>query len=185
MAQRILVLGTTGSGKTTLARHIAKNLHLPHVELDALYWDPNWHAKERDAFRTSVAEATRANGWVIDGNYTSKVEDLLWPRAELAIWLDYPLWLTLYQVCKRTLLRFFTKEELWPGCTETFRRQFFSRQSIFVYFIKSYLRRKKRFPPLMEKYPHVKVVHIRKRQELETLLYQNNLKNREFGKETP
>ena len=85
MTQRILVLGTTGSGKTTLARKLAEKLDQPHIELDALYWNPGWKVKPLENFRKEVAEAVSGDAWVIDGNYTSKVVDLIWPRAQLAI----------------------------------------------------------------------------------------------------
>ena len=90
--------------------------------------------------------------------------------ATVSIWLDYPFWKILYQICKRTLKRSFTKEELWPGCRESFRHQLFSKQSIFVFAFKSYSRRKKRIPPLIEKYPHVEMIRIHKLKDLSSLL---------------
>ena len=88
---KIVILGTTGSGKTTLARKISKELGIPHVELDALNWDPNWQQVDDVLFRDRVKEAISGEKWVVDGNYSRAGHDLIWPRADVAIWLDYPL----------------------------------------------------------------------------------------------
>src|SRR5690242_1650994 len=96
--RRILILGSTGAGKTTLARQLAERLGLHHVELDALHWDANWTEAHPDVFaaRTAQALANRA-AWVVDGNY-GEVRDLLWPQADTVIWLDYSLLLIVWQL---------------------------------------------------------------------------------------
>ena len=88
--QRLVIVGVEGSGKTTLARHLAERLSLPHVELDALYWDANWTRVSPHLFRERVAQTLDAERWVTDGNYDA-VRDLVWGRADTVVWLDYPL----------------------------------------------------------------------------------------------
>ena len=61
--QRIAVVGTTGSGKTTTARWISQRLGLPHVELDALHWDPDWTPAPPDVFRERTARALSGDIW--------------------------------------------------------------------------------------------------------------------------
>lgn len=87
--RRIAVVGTTGSGKTTTARRLAAALKVPHVELDALYWQPEWTETPVEPFRRLVSEALSADGWVVDGNY-GKVRDIVLARAESVVWLDFP-----------------------------------------------------------------------------------------------
>src|SRR5260370_14118417 len=87
---RIVVVGTTGAGKTTLARRIAALMELPHIELDAINWqsgwrDLTWH--DPAEFVRRVAQAIEAEAWVVDGNYGS-VRDV-WQRATHLAWLDY------------------------------------------------------------------------------------------------
>src|SRR2546422_5327539 len=85
---RIVVVGTTGSGKTTTARRIGEIIGAPHVELDALHWEADWTEADTETFRRRIVEATAGERWVVDGNY-AKGRDLVWPRAEMIVWLDY------------------------------------------------------------------------------------------------
>jgi len=68
---RIVVVGTSGAGKTILARRIAAQLQLPHIELDAINWQSEWRDLTRhdpEEFVRRVTEAIRAEDWVVDGN---------------------------------------------------------------------------------------------------------------------
>lgn len=159
--RRVLVIGTAGSGKTTLARYLAGGLVLRHIELDALHWAADWRPVPRALFRERVAAAAAAPGWVADGNY-SAVRDLLWPLADTAIWLDYPLGLVLPRLLRRTVLRIITREELWAGNRERFQSQFLSRESLFLWAWRSARRRRRTYPILfrMPEYAHLRVVRL-------------------------
>jgi hypothetical protein len=112
--ERINVVGTSCSGKTTLARAVAARLGIPHVELDALFWDRNWTPVAGDLFRARVADAVRGERWVVDGGY-SPIRDLTWSRADTVVWLDYPMPLVLARWARRTVSRIRSGEEFWPG----------------------------------------------------------------------
>ncbi|CAG0943910.1 partial gluconokinase, partial [Anaerolineae bacterium] len=94
--KRISVVGVTGSGKTTFARQLAQRLGYPHIEMDALHWEPNWVQAPWDVFRARVDLALHGDTWVIDGNY-SRARDIVWERADAVIWLDYALPLVLWR----------------------------------------------------------------------------------------
>jgi adenylate kinase family enzyme len=66
--RRIAVVGTTGSGKTTLARQLSERLGIPHVELDAIRYGPNWKETPDEIFRECVSQALSGRSWVADGN---------------------------------------------------------------------------------------------------------------------
>jgi adenylate kinase family enzyme len=112
--RRINVVGTSCSGKTTLARAIAARLHLEHVELDALFWGPDWTPVPETVFRERVGAAVAADAWVIDGGY-SPIRDLTWSRVDTVVWLDYPMPLVIGRWARRTAARLRSQEEFWPG----------------------------------------------------------------------
>ena len=171
--QRIAVIGTSGSGKTTLARVLAARLGLPRIELDALYWEPNWTPAFVMDFRARVEEATDAPAWVADGNYHTS-RDIVWERAEALVWLDYGLWLSLGRLLRRTWRRVFTREELWNGNRENIwnQLQVWSQDSLIHWFFKTYWRRKREIPMLLEleENQHLKVFHFRSPRETEKWL---------------
>ena len=161
LGQRIVVLGTAGAGKTTLAQRLALRFDLPHIELDALHWDRDWQMAPLEVFRARVAQAIKGDGWVVDGNY-GKVRDLVWGRAETLVWLDYSLGLILWRLIKRGLARSLTQEELWNGNRETLRGQFLSRDSLFLWALKSYNRRRRQYPQLLNQaeYRHLHLIRL-------------------------
>ena len=114
---RIVVIGTSGAGKTTLARTIARQLQLSHIELDALNWKPCWRDLVRSdpaEFARRVAAAMQVDGWVADGNY-AVVRDLIWRNASHLVWLDYSRPVIMQRVIGRSLLRVVLRTELWAG----------------------------------------------------------------------
>ncbi|MCJ7738800.1 MAG: adenylate kinase, partial [Anaerolineae bacterium] len=124
--RRVVVVGTTGAGKTTVARFLVDTCGIPHVELDVLYWGPNWTPVPPDIFRERVARAVAQNAWVVDGNY-SVVRQLIWQRADTVIWLDYRFLTILRQLISRTFRRIFRREVLWSGNQESLSGALLSR----------------------------------------------------------
>ena len=160
--RRLIVIGTSGAGKTTLARELASLLGSPFVELDALHWDPNWTPAPPETFRARVAAATAGERWVVDGGY-SAVRDLLWPRADTLIWLDYPIRVNLWRLLRRTCRRIATRAELWNSNRESFRLDFLSRDSLFVWVLKTHRRRRREYARLLARpeYAALTVVRLR------------------------
>jgi adenylate kinase family enzyme len=114
---RIIVIGTSGAGKTTLARKIAECLGLPHIELDAINWQSGWRDLDRHdqpEFVRRVAQAIQAERWVADGNYGS-VRDILWRQATHLVWLDYQRPVIMARVIARSVYRATLGGELWAG----------------------------------------------------------------------
>ena len=159
--RRAAVVGTSGSGKTTLAGRLAQRLGVAHVELDSLYWGPDWTPVPRERFRAQVARALGGEAWTTDGNY-SAVRDIVWARADTVVWLDYSLPVVMGRVTWRTLRRSVMREELWNGNREQLGKAFFARESIIWWALSSYRRRKRQYPVLFEQpeHAHLHVVRL-------------------------
>jgi adenylate kinase family enzyme len=120
--ERISVVGSSGSGKTTVARTLGGALGCPHLELDGVVHQADWTPLPDDEFRHRVEDFMRRDRWVIDGNYVSKgVGDLVWDRADTVVWLDLPRSVVARRVAMRSLRRVARREELWNGNTEQWR----------------------------------------------------------------
>jgi adenylate kinase family enzyme len=169
--QRIVVVGTSGCGKTALARRLAQSLGCSHVELDELYWGPQWTPKPDAEFRRLVAAAASAPRWVADGNY-GRVRDLLWPRATTIIWLNYSFPRVLVRALRRTLGRVTTREPFWHGNKESVRLAFFSRKSILLWVISTFQCRRRELAGLRtgSLYPHLSWVELRRPADAESYL---------------
>lgn len=131
---RISVVGCSGAGKTTLSRRLARRLGYRHVELDALYHQPDWQPLPDDDFQQATDEALQGDGWIAEGNY-SLVRPLVRARSDMVIWLDLPRHRVMRQVLWRTLRRLLTRESLWNGNRERWRNLFElnPRQSILAW----------------------------------------------------
>lgn len=162
---RIAVVGTTGSGKTTLAEQIAQHLAIPHIELDALHWEPNWTEVPDEIFRERVATAIAAHAWITDGNY-GVVRDLIWQQANTVVWLDYSFAVTFSRLFRRTIRRAITQEPVCNGNRESIKLSFFSKDSILLWLLRTYSDRRKQYPLLFQQpeYAHLKIVRLRSPQ---------------------
>jgi adenylate kinase family enzyme len=146
MGRKINVKGSSGSGKSTFARELATRLELPYVELDALYHGPNWSEPTGAEFRARVRPHVERDGWVIDGNYESKLGDLVLDAADTVVWLDLPLRVKMARLWRRTSERSRNKVELWNGNRETWPNAVWGRESLFVWALRSHLRQRRTFP---------------------------------------
>ena len=166
---RIVVTGATSSGKSTLAEQLARRFDYRFIELDALHWESNWTEARLDVFRERVVEATQAPAWVIAGNY-HVVRDLIWPKAEVIIWLDYPFWTVLWQLTRRTFRRWWAQELLWGTNNRerlSVHLQLWSQDSLFHWLVKSYWRRKRETPLTLDlpEHRHLKLIHFQNPRE--------------------
>lgn len=111
----MLVAGTSGAGKTTLAARVAAALRVPHVEIDALFHGPGW--TRRPSFEADVHRFSAEPGWVTEWQYGS-VRAHLAARADVLLWLDLPRRRVMRQVIRRTLVRRLRRQRLWNGNVE-------------------------------------------------------------------
>ncbi|HSL58632.1 MAG TPA: AAA family ATPase [Acidimicrobiales bacterium] len=160
------IAGGPGSGKSTLARAVASQLGAPVVELDALWWRPEWTPAEVKDFRDKVAQTAESSTWVIEGNYLAEVGcDIVWRRADTLVWLDLPRRLAVGRALRRTFVRVARREQLWAT----------NRQPLSALSPSSVGRLVRRWPEYSRRiaaaldvdvYPHLKVVRLRSDREV-------------------
>lgn len=171
---RAVVVGTSGSGKSTFADEFASRTKAPHVELDALHWRDGWQEAPDEEFLDRVRQAVAQDRWIIDGNYTSVgAQDLILPRAELVVWLDMPRLLTWWRVAKRSAERAWTKKTLWAtNNTESLRRSFLSTDSVILWSIRTHGRNRRKYAEvfLEPSWEGQRMVRIRNEHERQVLL---------------
>ena len=147
--KRLVVVGSSCSGKTTFARELAGLLNVPHIELDALSWLEDWVQRPPEELRALVTDAIAGPAWVVDGNYWS-LRDLVWPRATTLIWLNYSFPLVWQRALRRTIRRVITQETLYSNNRESFRQAFMSRDSILLYMMRRYPLRRREYRKIFD-----------------------------------
>ncbi len=136
--QKIAIIGSSCSGKTTLAKQLSTQLGLKRIELDEINWLANWQERDYDEFREMVDIATREVAWVVDGNYNSRLNGLTLQRADTIIWLNLPF-LTVYgRLFARLYRRIILGETLWNGNRETLLTTLFRTDSLIYWIPRRY-----------------------------------------------
>ena len=108
---KINVVGTSSSGKTTFCRKLSSILSIPHIEMDALFWGPNWNLPTDEEFFPKLRSALKESSWILDGNYTRTIP-IKGESVTTIIWLDFSFPRTLYQAVIRAIRRIITREEI-------------------------------------------------------------------------
>lgn len=123
--RRILVIGNSGGGKSTLARRLGAKLGLPVVHLDVIFWKAHWVESDRTEFRARTAEALVGPDWVCDGNFTSSYDQRM-PLADTIVWIDQPTLLCLGRAMWRVIAyRHGGRPDMAEGCQENFDLAFY------------------------------------------------------------
>ena len=161
---RINVVGTSGSGKSTFARELARLLALPYYEMDQLFWKADWQESRDEELFRKVQEVASQPKWVLDGNYVRTIPHK-WQQVQMVIWLDLSFVRTVFRVSKRAIQRSFTRQELWPGTgnRETLSKAFLSRDSVIWWAITTYRKNRRTYAAMMAspEYSHIRFVRLR------------------------
>ncbi len=157
--KRILIIGSPGSGKTTLACALSDALSLPCVHLDRLFWKKGWQMRPKEEFYAMMEAELKKEAWIIDGNYGGSIS-LRASFADTVIFLDYKRTLCLWRVLKRTVQNFGkTRFDMGENCPERFQLSFF-------WYVWTYRKRERqKVLDALAKYPSLSVIHIRNKKE--------------------
>ncbi len=124
--RKILVIGSGGSGKTTVAKEIAARTGLPLIHLDQLFWHPGWVKTPDDEWDRLIAELSAQDAWIMDGNYGRTLPTRL-DAADTVVFLDLPPVVCTWRILKRRL-RYLgrSRPDVASGCPENLTWEFVS-----------------------------------------------------------
>jgi adenylate kinase family enzyme len=154
--KKIAVVGPPGCGKSTLARALSERLDLPRIEIDVLALAENGTEVADNELRHRIELAMKGTdvGWIVDGYYVRKLGDFVFRCADTVVWLDPSLAVCVLRVLRRSAGVVLRRKE-------TFRRTFLGRESPLVWQLKNHGRRRREIPTLVERSPHLALVHLR------------------------
>lgn len=165
--RRVLIIGNSGGGKSTLARRLGEKLGLPVVHLDVLFWKPGWTESSDEEFHARIAEYQAGEAWIADGNFGGSWP-LRMPAADTIIWIDQPPWLCLLRAIWRVAqYRDATRPDMAEGCRESIDFKFY-------HFILTYDRkvRPRLERALAEHGAHARIVRLRSDREIDAFVAQ-------------
>lgn len=168
--KRISVIGISGAGKSTLGRALASSIGGTHTELDSLFHQADWTPLPRDEFRRRVTDLVQEERWVIDGNYTSAVRELVWEAADTVVWPDLSMAKIFPRLLNRTLSRMWRGTELWNGNRERWSNLVDPRpdKNLMLWLLTQhgYKRRRDLSQLGQERWAHLKVIRLRTPNEV-------------------
>jgi adenylate kinase family enzyme len=169
IGRRVIVVGSSCSGKSTVGARLAELLTAPFVELDALYWKPNWVGSEDEEFQQKIREATAGDSWVVAGGYSRHTVPTIWPRADMIVWLDFPLRTSVWRIIRRSWRRSRSNELLWGTNYEKFWPQFklWGDESLITFTVKNHRRRGRGYTAAMDNPRLLQVTWVRLRNQHE------------------
>ncbi len=185
LGRRVVVIGTTSSGKSTLAERLAALLDVSFVELDALFWKPGWVESSDEEFFAKVLDATSGDGWVVAGSY-SRTWPEYWSRVQTVIWLDLPMAVSVWRVLRRSWWRSRNRELLWGTNYERFWPQLkvWDHDSLLWWAVTQHGRQRRRNVEAMvdPRWAHVRFVRLRSQREVEEFV--REVQRHLLGRET-
>ena len=138
---RILIYGVTGSGKSTLAAAVSARTGIPWHSVDDLMWEPGWRLVDSDEQRRRALAICVQDRWILDSAY-GDWRDVSVARADLIVALDYPRWVSLSWLVRRTIVRVLDKRPVCNGNTESWRLAF-SKESIVLWHFRSFAKKRR------------------------------------------
>lgn len=176
LGKRINIVGN--GGKTTLSKAVAAKTGLTCIEMDAVFWKPDWQESTAEELTAGMEQAIASapGGWIIDGHYWSKVGDLVLRQADMVIWLDLPWKVMFWRMLRRSFQRAWDKNKICGDNTESWR-QLFSTRSLWWYWVthrKSHAQRSARLQSMLP--AETPVVRLRSARDLDRIYQAHGLR---------
>ena len=153
--KRICIIGTSGTGKTTLGKALAQRLNLPFVDSDSFYWQAGWQPVPHKVLQERVLATTSGEKWVFEGNYLS-LRQSVWQSADTIIWLDFTRSVILSRVCWRNARRTIRREQLWNGNSMNWQCAWSGVRHSWS----TYQSKRASYPQFLAEFPHLQIIHL-------------------------
>lgn len=164
--KRILIIGSSGAGKTTLSKRLSEKTGLKIIHLDKIYWKPNWTEPEKDEWKKTLEKILRGgDAWIMDGNYSNTLEMRV-PACDTIIFLEMPAAVCVYRVLKRVAFSYGkTRDDMAADCAEQFDWE-------FIKWIWDFSNRSKpKIEKILRRYETEKtIIRLRSKREVEDFL---------------
>jgi len=162
--KRVLVIGSGGSGKSTLSVELGRATGLPVIHLDREYWRPGWEETPKDEWKSRVEKLLAGDSWIMDGNFGG-TREIRMQAADTIIFLDLPRRVCLYRVLKRTIKYYGrSRPDMSEGCNERLDLE-------FIMWVWNYKHRsRKRLLAELEKLEGKSVIILRNQRQVSDLL---------------
>lgn len=170
---KVVIMGSTGVGKTTLAKHMSSLFNVPFIELDNLFWLENWQGRTKEEFQAIVGAYASTDSWIMDGNYES-VRHIIWRQADTLIWLDFSFATIFYRLIKRILSRAISKEIVCGNNIDNgwVHLKLWSKDSLINWLFQTYWKRKREMPKMIaQDGSHLCVIRITCQKDLDMLIH--------------
>ena len=163
--KRILIIGSSGAGKSTFSRRLGEKTGIEIIHLDKIYWKPNWTAPSNEEWKATIEKAMRGEAWIMDGNYSNTL-DLRIPVCDTVIFLEMPRALCVFRVLKRVASTYRkTRLDMAEGCIEQFDWEFLK----WIWDFEN--RSKPKIEKLLEQFKNEKtIIRLRSKREVEKFL---------------
>lgn len=169
--KRVLVIGSSGAGKSTFSKRLHKLTGLKLIHLDRFYHKPNWGKPTEEEWLGIVEDLIKKDEWIMDGNFGGTMETRM-ERCDTVIWLDLPRTVCTYRILKRTV-KFWNKSrpDMAKGCRERFDWE-------FTKYVWNFPRvTKPKIEARLEKFKHFDLFHLKSDKEMEEFLQKVSQKN--------
>ncbi|QSJ15645.1 DNA topology modulation protein [Nostoc sp. UHCC 0702] len=168
--KKIMIIGSGGAGKSTLARELGSMLGLEVIHLDTLYWNPGWVETPKPEWQSIIEDLTLRESWIMDGNYSGTL-DIRLAIADTVIFLDLKRLLCLWRVIKRSWqYAGQSRPDMASGCPERLTWEFL--KFVWTYPI---TRRPKILNKLSQLAPNQQVIILREPKEVREFLHKISL----------
>jgi len=171
---RIAVIGSPGTGKTSLATSLSNIFNLPHIEHDKLVnfirvKVNGWNKFSNILLRKMIINISRNRAWIYDASFFNLIQtsEIYLSRADIVLWLDYSFLIIIFRLIRRTFNRLFLNREKKIYYKENFPFALKRELKTHYLFIKRHYRNKKNYKIIFEesRFNHLSIIRLKSPRE--------------------